>query len=110
MVVAEYEKGKPTGLRDAIEEAMKIGKGTARLIDAKGKGTVLSSNMSCPSCDRAFEELDPRLFSYNSPHGWCPSCRGHGIIHRKTARWRRRESDAENALVAEVERGQVGTG
>ncbi len=82
---------------------MKIGKGTARLLDARGKETVLSTQMSCPSCDRAFEELDPRLFSYNSPHGWCPACRGHGILHRKTARWRKRESDAENALVAEVE-------
>ena len=28
----------------------------------------------------AFEELDPRLFSYNSPHGWCPRCRGFGVI------------------------------
>ncbi|MFT5411879.1 MAG: excinuclease ABC subunit A, partial [Verrucomicrobiales bacterium] len=103
VVVAEFKKGKATALREAIEQAMKIGKGTARLIDAKGKTTVLSSEMSCPGCDRAFEELDPRLFSYNSPHGWCPACRGHGITHVKTARWRRRESDAENALVAEVE-------
>jgi len=103
VVVAEFKKSKPAGLREAIEQAMKIGKGTARLLDARGKATVLSSNMSCPSCDRAFEELDPRLFSYNSPHGWCPACRGHGIVHRKTARWRMKESDAENALVAEVE-------
>ena len=103
VVVAEFSKGKAAGLRAAIEDAIKIGKGTARLIDAKGETTVLSANMSCPSCDRAFEELDPRLFSYNSPHGWCPGCRGHGIVHTKTARWRRRESDAENALVAEVE-------
>ena len=103
VVVAEFKKSKPTGLREAIAQAIKIGKGTARLLDARGKQTVLSTEMSCPSCDRAFEELDPRLFSYNSPHGWCPACRGHGIVHRKTARWRKRESDAENALVAEVE-------
>ncbi|MGI9240439.1 MAG: excinuclease ABC subunit UvrA [Verrucomicrobiales bacterium] len=103
VVVAEFKKSKPAGLRDAIEQAMKIGKGTARLLDARGGTVVLSTEMSCPSCDRAFEELDPRLFSYNSPHGWCPACRGHGVVHRKTARWRKRESDAENALVAEVE-------
>ena len=103
VVVAEFKKSKPTGLREAIEHAIKIGKGTARLLDARGSQTVLSTEMSCPSCDRAFEELDPRLFSYNSPHGWCPACRGYGIVHRKTARWRKRESDAENALVAEVE-------
>jgi len=35
--------------------------------------------MSCPKCDLSFEELDPRLFSFNSPHGWCPSCRGFGF-------------------------------
>jgi len=36
--------------------------------------------MSCPGCGRAFEELDPRLFSFNSPHGWCESCSGFGEI------------------------------
>jgi len=41
---------------------------------------VLSSEMSCPDCGNAFDELDPRLFSYNSPHGWCHACRGYGYI------------------------------
>jgi excinuclease ABC subunit A len=36
--------------------------------------------MSCPGCGRAFEELDPRLFSFNSPHGWCEVCAGFGEI------------------------------
>ena len=34
---------------------------------------------ACPSCARSFEELDPRLFSFNSRHGWCPSCYGTGL-------------------------------
>ena len=34
---------------------------------------------ACPRCGRSFEELDPRLFSYNSQHGWCPSCYGTGL-------------------------------
>ena len=38
--------------------------------------------MNCPHCGRAFEPLDPRLFSFNSPHGWCPHCRGFGEIWR----------------------------
>src|SRR5262249_45207394 len=33
---------------------------------------------SCPSCGRSFEPLDPKNFSYNSPQGWCPTCRGFG--------------------------------
>ena len=36
--------------------------------------TVLSTEMSCPGCGQSFEELDPRLFSFNSPHGWCEEC------------------------------------
>ncbi|MGQ9663484.1 MAG: excinuclease ABC subunit UvrA, partial [Kiritimatiellia bacterium] len=34
----------------------------------------------CPRCGRSFEELDPRLFSFNSKHGWCPRCHGTGIM------------------------------
>ena len=36
--------------------------------------------MSCPGCGDSFEELDPRLFSFNSPHGWCEECRGFGEV------------------------------
>ena len=66
--------------REIVKRALDIGKGTARFVDAKGKSVVLSTEMSCPECGEAFEELDPRLFSYNSPHGWCPGCRGFGIV------------------------------
>ncbi|MCG3149974.1 MAG: UvrABC system protein A [Verrucomicrobiae bacterium] len=40
---------------------------------------LLSINRACPKCSRSFPELDPRLFSYNSKHGWCPSCYGTGL-------------------------------
>ena len=39
---------------------------------------LLSEHRACPSCQRSFPELDPRLFSFNSRHGWCPSCQGTG--------------------------------
>src|SRR6185312_14040033 len=41
--------------------------------------TVFSTKRACPSCGRSFAELDPRLFSYNSKHGWCESCYGTGL-------------------------------
>jgi excinuclease ABC subunit A len=41
--------------------------------------TVFSTKRACPSCGRSFAELDPRLFSYNSKHGWCESCSGTGL-------------------------------
>ena len=68
--------------REIVKRALNIGKGTARIVDAKGKSVTLSTEMSCPECRMAFEELDPRLFSYNSPHGWCPTCRGFGVVWR----------------------------
>ncbi|HEY4747799.1 MAG TPA: hypothetical protein VIH38_09535, partial [Steroidobacteraceae bacterium] len=41
--------------------------------------TVFSTKRACPSCGRSFAELDPRLFSFNSRHGWCESCYGTGV-------------------------------
>ncbi len=80
-VVADLEPGaKAKAIADAVATALRFGKGTARLLDANKKITVLSSEMSCPGCGVAFEELDPRLFSYNSPHGWCKACRGYGYV------------------------------
>lgn len=63
-----------------VRRALQFGHGSARLRDNKGKFHILSSEMNCPSCARAFEPLDPRLFSFNSPHGWCTHCRGFGEV------------------------------
>src|SRR5699024_6667356 len=38
-----------------------------------------SVNRACPSCGTSFPEPDPRLFSYNSKHGWCTGCYGTGV-------------------------------
>ncbi|MBM3347204.1 MAG: hypothetical protein FJY55_12010 [Betaproteobacteria bacterium] len=40
---------------------------------------VCSTKRACPSCAKSFAELDPRLFSFNSKHGWCPGCFGTGL-------------------------------
>ena len=40
---------------------------------------VFSTKRACPKCGRSFQELDPRLFSYNSRHGWCGTCYGTGL-------------------------------
>ncbi len=62
--------------------------------------------MSCPGCGRAFEELDPRLFSFNSPHGACEECGGFGEIwdqEFQTAAEETSDSVLENELRAERE-------
>jgi excinuclease ABC subunit A len=66
--------------RNLVQRALEIGRGTAHLLDAKNRLTTMSTEMSCPGCGRAFEELDPRLFSFNSPHGWCEACAGFGQV------------------------------
>ena len=69
-----------TEARAMVETALKLGKQTARYLDAKSTLHVASTRLSCPDSGLSFEELDPRLFSYNSPHGWCPACRGYGEV------------------------------
>jgi excinuclease ABC subunit A len=70
-------------LGTALARALEIGKGIIKLFTADKKFILLSTHSSCPSCNQSFEDLDPRLFSFNSPHGWCPSCRGHGRVPKR---------------------------
>ncbi len=65
-------------LRAALDRALEFGKGVAHIVD-KGRTRVFSTRRACPSCARSFAELDPRLFSYNSKHGWCEDCFGTGL-------------------------------
>ena len=79
-LVGSLDKPEAKAADDIVRRALTLGRGTARVVDAKGKSSVLSTEMNCPSCSRAFEPLDPRLFSFNSPHGWCMHCRGFGEV------------------------------
>ncbi len=78
------ERTAPVRVQELIKRAIEIGKGTAKIIDAKNRSHVLSTEMSCPGCGTSFEELDPRLFSFNSPHGWCEECHGFGEVWKAT--------------------------
>ena len=72
-------------LRAALGRALDYGKGVAHLLETGGKARkadtvqVYSTRRACPSCGRSFPEPDPRLFSYNSKHGWCEGCFGTGL-------------------------------
>ena len=106
LVSSESENAQITNLRHIIQRALEIGRGTARLLDSKNRLTVVSTEMSCPGCGRAFEELDPRLFSFNSPHGACEKCGGFGEIwdsDLQTGASDNGESILENELAAERE-------
>ncbi len=70
-------------LRKAIGSAVELGKGVVRVLDNDSKDAnaeVFSTIRACSSCGRSFDELDPRLFSYNTKHGWCSRCYGTGLL------------------------------
>ena len=60
---------------DGLSEAMQAGTPTADI----GRLSVFSTLRACPVCSTSYAELDPRLFSYNSKHGWCLDCVGTGV-------------------------------
>jgi excinuclease ABC subunit A len=82
VMIFEFSSAKdPIGAK--LEEALKIGKGSVRILTAEKKFHILSSSQSCATCGTSYEDLDPRHFSFNSPHGWCTDCRGYGLVPRK---------------------------
>ncbi|MES2982988.1 MAG: excinuclease ABC subunit UvrA [Verrucomicrobiota bacterium] len=76
-------KTENLNLANSLARGLEIGKGLIKLFTADKKFVLLSTQASCPCCSRSFEELDPRLFSFNSPHGWCTECRGHGKVPKR---------------------------
>jgi excinuclease ABC subunit A len=62
-------------LLELLDVALEFGKGAVLV-----KDKIFSTRRACPKCSRSFEELDPRLFSFNSKHGWCPRCYGTGLL------------------------------
>ncbi|QOW18827.1 excinuclease ABC subunit UvrA [Lysobacter ciconiae] len=69
-------------LAESFETALKLGDGMAQVVsldDASAAPMLFSSKYSCPVCDYSLQELEPRLFSFNSPVGACPTCDGLGM-------------------------------
>ena len=89
-------------LRQHLAQALELGKGVVQVLhgiddlsaamtaggDGAGIGSVqvFSTQRACPVCATSYAELDPRLFSYNSKHGWCPDCVGTGVQLSKDQR------------------------
>lgn len=72
---------KPTILKrltESLETALKLADGLA-IIDCNDEETLYSSRYACPDCNISIEEIEPRLFSFNTPWGACPTCTGLGF-------------------------------
>ncbi|AST93305.1 excinuclease ABC subunit A [Sutcliffiella cohnii] len=73
------KEGVETRLSDSLESALKLGEGRV-LVDVIGEEELLFSELhSCPQCGFSIGELEPRMFSFNSPFGACTKCDGLGI-------------------------------
>ncbi len=69
-------------LAESFETALRLSDGLAYVAPHTGNDEPLafSARMSCPHCGYSLEELEPRLFSFNAPHGACPKCDGLGTL------------------------------
>ena len=67
-------------LSDSVETALRLGEGLALVADADGAlpDRLFSERLACPEGDFSIGEIEPRTFSFNSPHGACPACTGIG--------------------------------
>ncbi|SFA48490.1 excinuclease ABC subunit A [Anoxybacillus pushchinoensis] len=72
------KEGIQSRLADSLETALKLAEGKV-LVDVVGQEELLfSEHHACPHCGFSIGELEPRIFSFNSPYGACPSCDGLG--------------------------------
>ena len=67
-------------LFESLETALKLADGVI-FVDVGGETLTFSDKFSCPDCGFAFEEISPRLFSFNNPVGACPCCSGIGFVN-----------------------------
>lgn len=65
-------------LSESIETALKMGDGLVEVEVIDGEKLIFSQKLACSDCNIAIEEISPRLFSFNSPFGMCPTCNGLG--------------------------------
>jgi excinuclease ABC subunit A len=66
-------------LADSLETALKLSEGRVIVDIIDQEELLFSSNLACPECGFSIDELEPRMFSFNSPYGACPDCDGLGL-------------------------------
>jgi len=100
--MGRFNKKQPAAdRRRLIDAALALGRGTLYVLDARGRETVYSTQLFCPGTGHSFDELEPRLFSFNSPHGWCPTCQGFGTLLEVST-----EGETEAEREVEIERAR----
>ena len=80
-LVVSTEHEDKSRIADSIEQALKLGSGQVIISEPEGSGwkdTLFSENFACPYDGTSLPALEPRSFSFNTPHGACPTCTGLG--------------------------------
>ena len=72
------DSAEPGRVADSGESALKMTGGTALVSEVDGDETLFSEQFACVHCNISLGELEPRTFSFNNPHGACPTCTGLG--------------------------------
>ncbi len=78
---AEDAKAARTRMTDSVETALRFGQGTVivqNLAEDAGEDLLFSESLTCPEHGSVLPEIEPRTFSFNTPHGACPECQGLG--------------------------------
>ncbi len=91
--------GMEDRLRDSLDSAVRFGSGRVILADVTGETPVdhaFSTRYYCADCDIAYGELQPRDFSFNNPHGACPTCTGLGFLPAESTTPAAEAEDAED--------------
>ena len=80
-LVVSREQEDKSRIADSVEQALKLGSGQVIISEPAGsdwKDTLFSENFACPYDGTSLPALEPRSFSFNTPHGACPTCTGLG--------------------------------
>ena len=74
----------PDEVAQAVHAALDMGEGFLQVLPPRSSSPELMGvKLACASCGQSFPELEPYTFSFNSPRGWCPVCRGHGVVGKR---------------------------
>lgn len=99
VVARRRPPGRRKSLPGRFMPRWRWGKGSCRCSrPGSVRPELMGTRLACASCGQSFPELEPYTFSFNSPRGWCPVCRGHGIVGRGKVK----EDQAQSLLEAEL--------
>jgi len=108
VVIGEVKGADDPRLPGVVRQALDLGRGTLRLMDRRGDLQTYSEKRYCTRCQRGFDALDPRLFSFNSRQGACPRCEGLGSVGETICPDCRGKRLREEALAVKVKGRGIG--